>query len=174
MGYIFYVAGSPVSWTSRKQRVVALSTTEAEYLAGTEATKEAMWINYFLSEIGIPKERILPITLMGDNQSAIALTRNPEYHTRTKHIQGKQRFISEMVEQGVITVKYVPTREMIADALTKALPRDKYTSIMQLMGIEFPPITTPKVWKCTTCDVAFPSNNELHKYLKAVPDHMNP
>lgn len=67
MGYVFFVAGSPVSWAAKKQRVVALSTTDAEYLAGTEATKEAMWIHHFLTEIGVPKERVLPMTLFGDN-----------------------------------------------------------------------------------------------------------
>lgn len=121
MGYIFLVAGSPVTWASKEQRVGALSTTEAEYLAGTEVTKEAMWIHHFLREIGIPKDRILPMSLRGDNQSAIALTKNPEYHARTKHIQAKQRFISEMVEQGFITVQYVSTADMIADTLNKAL-----------------------------------------------------
>lgn len=172
MGYIFFVVGSPVSWTSKKQRVVALSTTEAEYLAGTEATKEAIWIYYFLSEIGISGHCIIPISLNGDNQSAIALTKNPEYHTRTKHIQGKQLFISEMVEQGFITVQYVPTADMIADTLTKALPRDRYTYIMQLMGVDPQLPANSRVWSCLTCGSSFPSNNELHKHLKTNPTHM--
>ena len=166
MGYIFFVADSLVSWTSKKQRVVALSTTEAEYLAGTEETKEAIWIQHFLTEIGISKDRIAPITLFGDNQSAIALARNPEYHARTKHIQGKQRFITEMVEQGVITVQYVPTANMIADTLTKALPRERYTSLMKLMGVD------PNQRTCTSCSIAFTSNNDLHKHLKSNPAHM--
>ena len=166
MGYIFFVAGSPVSWSSKKQRVVALSTTEAEYLAGTEATKEAIWIQHFLTEIGVSKDRITPITLLGDNQSAIALARNPEYHARTKHIQGKQRFITEMVEQGVITVKYVPTANMIADTLTKALPRERYTCLMKLMGVD------PNQCTCISCGIVFTSNNDLHKHLKSNPTHM--
>ena len=73
---MFFVAGSPVSWMSKKQRVVALSTTEAEYLAGTEATKEAVWIRSFLQTIGVPREKILPIQLLGDNQGANALAKS--------------------------------------------------------------------------------------------------
>ena len=172
MGYIFFVANSPVSWVSKKQRVVALSTTEAEYLAGTEATKEAIWINHFLTEIGIPKIQILLIRLIRDKQSAIALTKNPEYHARTKHIQGKQRFISEMVEQGIITVQYVHTTGMIADALTKPLPKEKYHHLMKLMSVGCPAMPPPKTWSCLICATSFTLNNELHKHSKINTSHM--
>ena len=97
MGYIFFFDGCAVSWASKKQQTVALSTTEAEYLAGTEATKEAMWIAAFLEDIGQEVNR--PMQLRGDNQGANALAANPEYHGRTKHIHGRQRFITEMVER---------------------------------------------------------------------------
>ena len=97
MAYVFFVGNSVVSWSSKKQPTLALSTTEAEYLSGTEATKEALWIKAFLTSVGIPSEQLTPIQLMGDNAGANALSRNPEYHSRTKHIHGRQRFITEMV-----------------------------------------------------------------------------
>ena len=169
MGYMFFVAGSPVSWMSKKQRVVALSTTEAEYLAGTEATKEAVWIQAFLHAIGIPRERIIPIHLYGDNQSANALAKNPEYHVRTKHIHGKQRYITEMVEQGVIDVAYIPTTCMIADTLTKPLPRVRYEEHMRLMGVWYNKDDTGKT--CWTCATLCESNNGLHRHLKLHGHH---
>ena len=104
-----------ISWYSKKQKVVALSTTEAEYLSGTEATKEAVWLRSFLSELGVCITKIVPVQLRRDNQSANALTRNPEYHAKIKHIHGRQRFIMEIVEQEQIIVEYIPTAKMIAD-----------------------------------------------------------
>jgi len=73
---------------------------------------------------------ILPMQLRGDNQGANALTKNPEYYAKTKHIHGRQHFITEIVEQGQIVVEYIPTTEMIADTLTKPLPRDIYKRFM--------------------------------------------
>lgn len=122
MAYAFFCGGSLVLWCSRKQRTIALSTTEAEYLAGTEATKEAIWIQVFLQSLGIERDRVCPAVLLGDNQGANSLSKNPEYHSRTKHIHGRQRFITKMWEEGKINVKYVPTNVMIADTLTKPLP----------------------------------------------------
>ena len=169
IGYMFFISGSPVSWMSNKQRVVALSTTEAEYLAGTEATKEAVWIQTFLQAIGIPRESILPIQLYGDNQSTNALAKNPEYHVRTKHIHGKQKYITEMVEQGVIGVTYIPTTCMIADTLTKALPRTKYEDHMRLMRVWC--IKENKDKTCWTCAFMCESKNGLHRHLKERRHH---
>ena len=118
-----------------KQRTIALSTTEAEYLAGTEATKEVVWLQQLMRALGVTNG-LYPTTLYGDNQGANALARNPEYHGRTKHIHGRQRFITEMVEQGIIKVLYIPTCNMVADALTKALPRDRYWRCMKMFGLQ--------------------------------------
>ena len=169
MGYMFFVAGSPVSWMSKKQRVVTLSTTEAEYIAGTEAAKEAVWIQAFLQAIDVPKDHILPVHLYGDNQSANALARNPEYHVRTKHIHGKQRYITEMVEQGIINVTYIPTARMIADTLTKALPRARYEDLMRLMGVWC--IRDNSEQTCWTCATLYESRNGLHRHLQRSGHH---
>jgi len=180
MAYIFFYHGCAISWMSKKQQTVTLSTTEAEYLAGTEATKEAMWIAAFLEEIGQKTEG--PIQLRGDNQGANALAANPEYHGRTKHIYGRQRFITEMVEQKVIEVAYIPTKDMIADTLTKPLPREQYERFMTMMGLRkihaskdfqhpIMPLQHASVaverFQCLRCLQIFPSNNKVHKHLRS-------
>ena len=133
MAYIFLYDSCAISWASKKQQTVALSTTEAEYLAGTEATKEAIWIAAFLEEIGQKSEG--PIQLQGDNQGANALAANSEYHGRTKHIYGRQHFIMEMIKQKVIKVAYIPTKDIIADTLIKLLSREQYEQFMTMMEL---------------------------------------
>lgn len=170
MGYAFYCAGSLISWCSRKQRTVALSTTEAEYLAGTEATKEAVWIQVFLTSLGLDKSKLEPVLLLGDNQGANALTKNPEYHSRTKHIHVRQRFITEMWECGKIDVKYVATSAMVADVLTKALPRDAYWKFFGLLRLSVERrrllVAMEEVRMCAECGKGFQTGNQLHKHLK--------
>ncbi|MCW2783452.1 MAG: RNA-dependent polymerase [Marmoricola sp.] len=169
MGYAFYVKGSLVSWCSRKQRTVALSTTEAEYLAGTEATKEAIWVQVFLSALGLPEESFLPAILFGDNQGANALLKNPEYHSRTKHIHGRQRFITEMWESGKIDVQYIPTSGMIADTLTKALPREPYWNCVTLLGLSITELVLAMMEfsiACRKCQGKFETKNRLHRHLR--------
>lgn len=98
-----------------------MSTTESEYIAAASAAKEAVWLRNLLNDIGCRCEKA--IILYIDNQSAIRLIKNPEFHKRTKHIDIRHHFIREKVEQGDIEVKYVPTNYQRADILTKALPR---------------------------------------------------
>ena len=164
MGYLFLLYGSTISWASKKQQTIALSTTEAEYLAGTEATKECMWIIAFLGSLGIKLDG--PVKLLGDNQGANALAKNPTYHARTKHIGGRQRFLSEMVEQRIIEVSYIPTADMAADTLTKALPRDSYDSFMSLMGLHSFPSRGEVALMCSECLESFRSRNTLHRHIR--------
>ena len=86
-GYMFLIAGGPVSWKSKKQSTVALSTAEAEYVALSTATQECMWMQKLLSELGNPPDG--PTTILEDNQSSIAMARNPQFHGRAKHINIK-------------------------------------------------------------------------------------
>ena len=124
--HIFMIGGSPVSWSSRKQSVVAHSTTEAEYMVLAEAAKQAIWIQHFLygihkPEVYISRHSSRPTTILyEDNQGAIALVNNPVNHTKTKHIQVRYHAIREAQENGDIFVEYLPTSQMAADALTKA------------------------------------------------------
>ena len=119
-GNVFLFAGRAISWVSKKQAVVALSTSEAEYVALRLAAQEAAWLQKFLTELQIASE---PIVIMEDNQGAIALARNPIAHSRTKHIDIRYHFIREPQEKGIIDVVYCPSSEMVADLFTKPIPR---------------------------------------------------
>lgn len=123
-GYLFVLNNCTVSWSSKRQQTVSLSTTEAEFIAAAEATKEAMWLRKLLSDIGHLYDG--PTLLNVDNQSAIKLTRNPEFHRRSKHIDVRYHFICEKLTENVIDTKYVNTENQYADVLTKALTLDKF------------------------------------------------
>jgi hypothetical protein len=123
-GYIFLIDGGAISWSSKKQPVVALSSTEAEFIAATHAAKELMWIRFIVGEIARPLTS--PTTLYCDNQSAIALTRDGVYHARSKHIDVRFMFIRDAASRDLIKLDYCPTNEMTADIFTKALARPKF------------------------------------------------
>lgn len=132
-GYIFMLAGGPVSHSSKQQPVVALLSTEAEYIALNEAGKEAIWLSNLLEEFGI--DCTTPVYLKGDNQGSIALTNNPEHHKRTKHIDIRYHWIREAVSNGQFKIDYVPTTNMIADGLTKPLGPQAFGSFVKMMGM---------------------------------------
>ncbi len=113
--------------------MVALSTAEAEYVALSVATQEVVWIRRLLSDLGAcPKE---PTILMEDNQGAIAISKNPVSHARTKHIDIKFHFVREAVKEGIISLTYCPTEKMTADLLTKPLTRIRFKSLRKEMGM---------------------------------------
>ncbi|KAK9080130.1 hypothetical protein SSX86_001805 [Deinandra increscens subsp. villosa] len=118
-GYVFLLFGSIVSWKATLQGVVALSSTEAEYMALTEAVKEALWLSRFIAELGI---EVADTCIKCDNQGAIALSKNGVFHERTKHINVKYHFIREVINSGEVLVEYVNTNQNWADVFTKALP----------------------------------------------------
>lgn len=122
-GYIFLMNDGPITWASRKQQTIALSTMEAEFMAACDATKELLWLKQFLSELD---ELQNCITLFIDNQAAIKLICNPVYHQRSKHIDIKYKFVREMVERGFIDVRYIKSANQLADFLTKSLPSSKF------------------------------------------------
>lgn len=118
-GVILLLNNGPVAWMSRLQKTIAQSTTEAEYMAIAEGVKEVKWFRQLLEDIGRAQEGSTP--LWTDNQGAMALTKNPEYHRRTKHIDVRYHFIRDEQETGTVTVGFVPTDEQPADMLTKSL-----------------------------------------------------
>jgi len=132
-GYVFCLGTSTVSWNSRKQPTVALSSTEAEYLALTAAGKQAVWLQLLLSELEVPQK--YPTLLYCDNQGAIALVRNPVHHSRTKHIEVRHHKIREWVDTGAINVRYCPTEEMLADMFTKAISREKLEKAARALNL---------------------------------------
>ncbi|KAG9080793.1 hypothetical protein FRC06_006157, partial [Ceratobasidium sp. 370] len=115
------------------QLTVSLSSTEAEYVAAASAAREMVWLRQYLSELGFLPEG--PTTLLTDNQSSMALAKNPGHHQNTKHIRVKHHFIWEMIELHEADLKYVPTDEQVADVLTKPLGRIKFPFLVSEMGM---------------------------------------
>lgn len=132
-GYVFIKNGAAVTWSSQKQQTVALSTTEAEFMAACAATKEAMWVKLLLSDAGEYKQDTLYLHL--DNQSAISVIKNLNFHKRCKHIEIKYHFIKEKYHQKIISLKFVSSKYQYADILTKALTKDKFIFLRSKLGM---------------------------------------
>ena len=132
-GFTFFIGNALISWSSRKQITVAKSSTEAEYVALSCATQEAIWLRRLLNEIHFITD--LPTIINEDNQGAIELSRNPKHHNRVKHIDISFHFARERVASKEIEVIYCPTEKMIADVMTKPLPRDKFESFRSSLGV---------------------------------------
>ena len=133
-GYLVRVGSGAVSWSSKQQPIVTLSTTEAEYVAAVEAGKEIFWMRNILSEMGSPVDA--PSTLYVDNRSALSVAKNPEHHGRMKHLDLRFYWLRDAVEAGKISPVHLRTDEMPADLLTKALPRAKVELFRRMMGLE--------------------------------------
>jgi hypothetical protein len=106
-GFVFTLAGGAVSWSSKKQSSIVLSSTEAKYITGAHTAKETIWLRQLLTELGATP--CSTTTLLMDNQSAIAIARNPEFHNQTKHIEVQHHFLRQKVESKEITLAYTPT-----------------------------------------------------------------
>ena len=132
-GFSFHFGQGSVSWSSKKQHVITLSSTEAEYIAQTHAAKEAIWLRNFVSEIQGKSNG--PLTMNCDNQGSIALAKDNKFHSRTKHIDLRYHFIREAVEDKKIYVKYIPTADNVADIFTKALAKPKFLSFVEKLGL---------------------------------------
>lgn len=120
-GFIFMLDGAPIAWASRKQSITAQSSTEAEYMAVSEATKQAIWVRHFLYAIGKGSiYREAPTTIYEDNQGAIKIAENPINHPKTKHIAVRYHAIRDHMADGEVRLEHLPTTQMVADGLTKA------------------------------------------------------
>ena len=131
-GYVFTLAKAPVSWKSTLQSTVALSTTEAEYMAITEVVKEAIWIQGLLDDLGVGQKQV---TVFCDSQSAIHLAKNQVYHARTKHIDVRYHFVREIIEEGGVLVQKIKTHDNPADMLTKVVTTIKFNHCLDLINI---------------------------------------
>jgi hypothetical protein len=118
-GYAFLIDGGAISWGSKQQELVVLSTMEGEYVAATHTAKEALWLRSLISEVF--GDKLESTTLFSNNQSAIALLKDHQYHARTKHINIRYHFIRWVIKNGSIQLIYCPTGDMIANTLTKPL-----------------------------------------------------
>ena len=126
-GYVFQVGGTAISWRSKKQTCVALSTAEAEYIALSGATQESLWLQQLLADL--KKEEAKSMVIYEDNQSAISMARNPQFHGRTKHIAIKYHFIRELVTNGKLELRYFRTNDMVADMMTKGLSGEQFEKL---------------------------------------------
>lgn len=135
-GYCVSVAGGLISWCSKLQPTISLSSTEAEYMAVGEAARESIYLRRLYGEIAQSSQPPLPIQLRNDNKGAIEISKNPTNHNRTKHIDIRHHFIRERIKEKEITITYISTKEMIADLLTKPIGLDLFQRGCKGMGME--------------------------------------
>lgn len=126
-GYVFYLNGAPVSWTSIKQTTVALSSVESEYMALSSATQELIYLRQLLSDLGFPQKD--PTVIYEDNSGCINLSNDRGFSRRTKHIDVRHHFIRDEVAAGRMKLMHIPTARQVADLLTKALPVSKFDEL---------------------------------------------
>ena len=133
-GFVMMSGGAAISWGSKLQEVVALSSTEAEYMALTHAAQEALYLSQLQAEMGVDGD-VHGVLLLCDNQSSIKIAQNPVFHKRSKHIAIRFHFIRERVESGEIMLQFVRTKEMAADQLTKHVTLQVLEMGKELMGM---------------------------------------
>ena len=135
-GYVFTLNGGAICWRSVKQTCVADSTTEAEYVAASEAAKEAIWLKMFLLDLQVIPSADRPITLYCDNSGAIAQSNEPRYHKKQKHIERKYHLIRDIIERGDTVVTKIASEENLADPFTKTLPVRVFEKHVDYMGVK--------------------------------------
>jgi hypothetical protein len=136
---VFYIGGFPVCWKSKRQPTVALSTSEAEYMSMASAAQTAIWLRCLLEDLGVSQNDATE--MFEDNQGCIGMAKNPVNHERTKYIDIKYHFVRELLERGIVKLTYLSTEDMIADVMTKAMPRDRHQRLcfevgLQKLGVE--------------------------------------
>lgn len=136
-GYIVYLGNHPISWSSKKQKGVARSSTEAEYRAVANTSSEVAWICSLLSELGI--HITAPPVIYCDNVGATYLCANPVFHSRMKHIALDYHFVRNHVQAGSLRVAHISTHDQLADTLTKPLPRSTFQRLTSKMGVSRAP-----------------------------------
>ena len=133
-GLLVLLGNAAVSWNSRAQKSIALSSTEAEYMLLSDACRQLVWIHSLMSEIGM---KIRHIPLCGDNQGSIFIASNAVQEKRTKHIDIRYHYIREVVESGKVKLAFVQTDQNLADMFTKNLSRDKFLYCRSTLGMCF-------------------------------------
>ena len=133
-GTMFLLGGCLVSWQSLKQKLVALSSYEAEYIATTTAVTQALWLSRMLAELLGRKVDVVELKV--DNKSALALAKNPVFHERSKHIRIKYHFIRDCLEDGSIKASHIATTDQLTDILTKSLGKFKFQEMRERIGLQ--------------------------------------
>ena len=132
-GYVFLLASRAVSWSSKKQTIVALSTVQAKYVATTHAAKQILWHQSLFNELEIQQPETS--TLFSDNQAAISISHHPKFYACTKHIDIAHHFLRNLVKSGTIEIIYIQTWENLADVFTKGLPRPLHEDLTMGIGV---------------------------------------
>jgi hypothetical protein len=133
-GYVFISAQAAIGWSSRRQNMVALSSTESEYIGLANAGQHLAYLRSFFEEVGHPQDG--PTEIRCDNRAAIILSKDPQYRARTQHIKRKYNYVrDDLVRQGECVVVWYPTEEMVADIFTKALPPRQHLKLCLAMGL---------------------------------------
>ncbi|KXJ75903.1 hypothetical protein RP20_CCG010795 [Aedes albopictus] len=132
-GYLFRFAGGSISWSSKKQTCVTLSSTEAEYVALAECLQEFRWVRRILDDFDIKLSS--PVVVFEDNQGVIKQSNSPTISRRSKHIETKFHFVRDLLQNGEIDIRYCPTDAMIADMMTKPLQSVKLKGFREAAGV---------------------------------------
>ena len=132
-GYVFLSGGGAITWGSKKQTTIMLLSTEAEYVALSEATHEVMWLCYLYEELGFVQKD--PILLLGDNDGSIAVVKNLEFHTRTKHVDIRWHWVWELYNDGLVNILDCRDPQQTPDILTKQIPRIKFVQHVCELGM---------------------------------------
>ena len=132
-GYAFKVFCALISSASSKQKSVALSSTEAEFMGLSDGSRKLVWLRKFLTDLKIPLTAPTPI--YEDNQGAIALVENPIWHKRSKHIDIWYHYTRDVCAQGELKLIYIPTQDQIADIFTKPLSRFQFEKLRTQLGV---------------------------------------
>ncbi|MGN7093129.1 Ty1/Copia family ribonuclease HI, partial [Bacillus safensis] len=152
LGNVFMMASCPVSWSSKKQKSVATSTMEAEYMAMCQAAKQSQWLAQLLREMGygkyigcnqyqptVKEEQSFvigsPVKLFGDNQASLSLVRDAHTHERSKHIDVAYHYVRDLYRRNRINVEFIGTRDMVADGFTKPLPKPDFARFISQLGL---------------------------------------
>ena len=132
-GYVFTITGRAVVWSLKKQSTTPLLMAEAEYVAATHVTKQVLWHHYLFEELSFeqPEKSIL----WSDNQATIAISHNPKFHTRTKHININLHILRDHVEAGTLELKHIPSKENLADIFTMGLSRQLHQDLANKLGL---------------------------------------
>ena len=131
-GYIFKLGGTAISWKSKRQSMVALLSTETEYVALRHTAQEFFWLRRLLASMNLVQTQ--PTKVNEDNQGSIALSRNPKRNPRTIRIDIKFHYVREVVEKQEMDLVYCPTEHMIADIMMKGLPKPRFEELRSQIG----------------------------------------
>jgi hypothetical protein len=134
-GYVFLLNNGVIFWSSKKQSCISLSTMEAEFVAFSAVVQETVWLKRFSNHLDFCENKTDPVLVHSDSQTAITYTKDPKYHSKTKHIDTKYNFVRDMMAKKQVCMQYISTHKRVADPFTKAIPRDMFVGHVKSLGL---------------------------------------